>query len=228
MRIFFKGLGAIAALGFLALVAGTVVPWPLTSQQTEGEQTGEILVITNPIHTDIAIPATPEALKTFGFLRESGLPLDAPGVRWIVFGWGGRAFYLETPTWSELKLVPVLKALTLDRSVMHVELAGEIDRTLPQVRSIALSTTAKNEDATAMERIYYRIADSFEGETPMAIPNAGYGPNDRFYESKGGFNILVGCNVWAAKILREAGLQTGLWNPLPQSLVYSLDLHNSL
>jgi uncharacterized protein (TIGR02117 family) len=228
MRRFFKGLGAIAALGLFALIAGTLVPWPLTSQETSGEKTSEILVITNPIHTDIAIPATPEALKTFGFLGASGLPIDAPGVRWIVFGWGGRAFYLETPTWSELKLVPVLKALTLDRSVMHVELAGEIDWSLPQVKSIAISATVKNGDATAMERVYYRIADSFEGEAPMAIPNAGYGPNDRFYESKGGFNILVGCNVWAARILREAGLQTGIWNPLPQSLGYSLDLHNSL
>jgi uncharacterized protein (TIGR02117 family) len=228
MRLFFKSLGATVALGLFALTAGTLLPWPLTSQELAGHKTGEILVITNPIHTDIAIPATPEALKKFGFLRDSGLPLDAPEVRWIVFGWGGRAFYLETPSWSELKLVPVLKALTIDRSVMHVELAGEIDRSLPQVKSIAVSIQAIGGDIPVIERIYSQIADSFEGETPIAILNAGYGPNDRFYESKGSFNVLIGCNVWAARILRAAGLKTGIWNPLPQSLVYSLDLHNSL
>jgi uncharacterized protein (TIGR02117 family) len=228
MRRFFKGLGAIIALGLVALIAGTLVPWPLAQQELAGGQTTEILVITNPIHTDIAIPATPEALKTFGFLKDSGLPLDAPGVRWIIFGWGGRAFYLETPNWSEVKLVPVLKALTLDRSVMHVELAGEIDRTLPQVKSIAVSANASGKDIPAIERVYSLIAGSFEGKAPTAIPNAGYGPNDRFFESKGGFNIFIGCNVWAAKVLRAAGLKTGIWNPLPQSLVYSLNLHNSI
>ena len=40
------------------------------------------------------------------------MPVDAREVRYIVFGWGGRAFYLETPTWSELKAAPVLKAVT--------------------------------------------------------------------------------------------------------------------
>jgi uncharacterized protein (TIGR02117 family) len=228
MRRFFNGLGVIAAFGLIALIAGTLVPWPFTSEEFKGEKTGEILVITNPIHTDIAVPATPEVLKTFGFLREAGLPLDAPGVRWIIFGWGGRAFYLETPTWSELKLVPVLKALTVDRSVMHVELAGEIDRALPQVKSIWVSSHVDGEDITQMKRIYSLIADSFEGVAPVAIPNAGYGPNDRFFESKGSFNVLVDCNVWASRILRGAGLKTGIWNPLPQSLVYSLELHNSL
>lgn len=228
MLRFFKGLGAVAAFGLLALATGTLLPWPLIAKDAASGKAAEILVITNPIHTDIAIEATPEALKTFGFLKESGLPLDAPGLRWIVFGWGGRAFYLETPAWSELKLVPVLKALTIDRSVLHVELAGEIDRTLPNVKSIPVSANAFGKDITPIEAIYYAIANSFAENQPLAIPNAGYGANDRFFEAKGGFNALLGCNTWAARVLRSAGLQTGIWNPLPQSLVYSLELHNTL
>lgn len=223
----FKGLSALAAFGLLALIAGTLLPWPLMHQEDAGGKTGEILVISNPIHTDIAIEATPEALKTFGFLKKSGLPLDAPGLRWIIFGWGGRAFYLETPTWSQLKLVPALKALTIDRSVMHVELAGEIDRSLPQVKSIPVDTNETGKDITAIEQVYHQISASFLETDPAAIPNAGYGPNDRFFEAKGGFNVLFGCNVWAARVLRAGGLRTGFWNPLPQSLVYSLELFNT-
>lgn len=220
MRRFFKGLGALAAFGLLALVGGTLLPWPLMSQEAAGVKSAEILVITNPIHTDIAIAATPEALKTFGFLREAGLPLDAPGLRWIVFGWGGRAFYLETPTWSQLKAVPVAKALTLDSSVMHVELAGEINPALPNVKPIPVS-------AAQIERLYSAIKNSFAQNEPVAIPDAGYRDNDRFFEAKGGFNVLFGCNVWAARVLRAAGFRTGLWNPLPQSLVYSLERYNA-
>ena len=178
-----------------------------------------MLIITNPIHTDIAIPANSETLQAFAFLQESGLPLDAAELRWLVFGWGGRAFYLETPTWAELKLVPALKALTIDRSVLHVELAGEITRTLPNVRSIRVS-----EDE--FSKLLQSILDSFDPQEPAAIAGAGYGTNDRFFEANGAFNVLFSCNTWAANALRAAGLQTGWWNPMPQSLELSLAMHN--
>jgi uncharacterized protein (TIGR02117 family) len=219
MRKFLRRLGLLAGAGAILLIAGTVVPRPLFSQSDAGEKSVEILVITNPIHTDIAIPATGETLQAFNFLGEGGLPLDAPGLRWLVFGWGGRAFYLETPTWAELKLVPALKALTIDRSVLHAELAGEIDRSLPNVKTLRVSETE-------FSKLLQAILDSFSAGEPAAIAAAGYGPNDRFYEANGYFNVLFSCNTWAAKVLRAGGVQTGLWNPLPQSLELSIKLHN--
>jgi uncharacterized protein (TIGR02117 family) len=219
VRKFLKRLGFAAGAGLALLVAGTLIPRPLLSQSDAEEKSAEILIITNPIHTDIAVPATGETLQAFAFLQQNGLPLDAPGLRWLIFGWGGRAFYLETPTWAELKLVPALKALTIDRSVLHAELAGEIERSLPNVSSIRVS-----EDE--FSRLLQSILDSFDPQAPAAIAGAGYGPNDRFFEANGYFNVLFSCNTWAARALRAAGLQTGWWNPLPQSLGLSLALHN--
>jgi uncharacterized protein (TIGR02117 family) len=219
VRRFLKGLGLAIGAGLFFLIAGTLVPRPLFSQSDGEENSVEILVITNPIHTDIAIPATKETLQAFAFLQESGLPMDAPGLRWLVFGWGGRAFYLETPTWADLKLVPALKALTIDRSVLHAELAGEIERGLPNVKSVRVSTDE-------FSRLLQSILDSFDPQAPEAIKGAGYGTNDRFFEANGYFNVLFSCNTWAAKVLRAAGLQTGWWNPLPQSLGLSLATHN--
>jgi uncharacterized protein (TIGR02117 family) len=219
MRKFLRRLGLLAGAGAILLIAGTVVPRPLFSQSDAGEKSVEILVITNPIHTGIAIPATGETLQAFNFLGEGGLPLDAPGLRWLVFGWGGRAFYLETPTWAELKLVPALKALTIDRSVLHAELAGEIDRSLPNVKTLRVSEAE-------FSKLLQAILDSFSTGEPAAIAAVGYGPHDRFYEANGHFNVLFSCNTWAAKVLRAGGVQTGLWNPLPQSLGLSIKLHN--
>jgi uncharacterized protein (TIGR02117 family) len=219
MRKFLKVLGLLAGAGLLLLIAGTLVPRPLFSQSDGEDKSVEILVITNPIHTDIAIPANGETLQAFGFLAQSGLPMDAPGLRWIVFGWGGRAFYLETPTWAELKLVPALKALTIDRSVLHVELAGEIDQGLPNIKPIHIS-------ATEFSKLFQSFLDSFDPDEPAAIEGAGYGGNDRFFEANGYFNVLFSCNTWAANALRAAGLQTGWWNPLPQSLGLSIKIHN--
>lgn len=213
-----KWPGKIIAVILALVVIGALVPRPLFPSRDAAEKTVEILVITNPIHTGIAIPASPEVLQMFGFLRDAGAALDSADLRWLIFGWGGRAFYLETPTWADLRPLPALKALTLDRSVMHVELAGEIDRHRGNVTSYRISA----ENARAA---YGAIAESF---TPgrQVIEGAGYGQFDQFYEAQGYFNLVAGCNTWAARVLREAGLQTGFWNPLPQTLGLSLRLHN--
>lgn len=204
-----------------AVAAGALVPRPLFPAAREEAQDRRILVLTNPIHTDIAIPIDAALRERFAFLEDAGVPAAHPQARWLIFGWGGRAFYLETPTWGDLKPLPVLKALTADRSVMHVDVAGEIAEPHPAVTGFGI-------DETGFRRLVDFIAESFqraEGE-PVVISGAAYGVSDRFYEARGFFNALVGCNTWTARALREAGLQTGWWNPLPVTLALSLKLHN--
>ncbi len=110
----------------LAVMLGMLVPRPLWAGDRKEGATRPILVLTNPIHTDIAIPIDPDVRARFAFLTEAGMPTGDPHARWLIFGWGGRAFYLETPTWAELKPGPLMRALTLDQSVIHVDIAGHI------------------------------------------------------------------------------------------------------
>ncbi len=229
MRRLLRIFGIVIVVAALALVAGTVVPRPLftrsfleTGQRTV-PATREILLLSNPIHTDIAIPVDVNLLARFDFLANSGLEIDHPDIAYLIFGWGGRAFYIETPTWSQLKPMPVFKALTIDRSVMHVERAGLIDRTHPAVTAIDI-------DEAGYQRLLAFIAGSFASENgiPVAIPGASYGTNDVFFEARGWFNAFLGCNTWTSAALRQAGLTTGWWNPLPVTLSTSLRLHNDL
>ena len=60
----------------------------------------------------------------------------------------------------------------------------------------------------------------------MPVADAAYGVTDRFFEAKGYFNLLFGCNTWTAAALRTAGIKTGLWNPVPETLKLSLALYN--
>ncbi len=76
---------------------------------TPGDVRHRILVLSNPIHSDIAVPVDADILTRFGFLRDGALDLDDPNLRYIIFGWGGRSFYTETPTWADLKAMPVCK-----------------------------------------------------------------------------------------------------------------------
>jgi uncharacterized protein (TIGR02117 family) len=224
--VFAKAVKALWILALLVLVivaTGMLVPRPIwgTAASRPVDWSSRILVLSNPIHTDIAIPVSGDVLARFGFLSTGGLDLDNPNLRYVIFGWGGRAFYTETPTWADLKTVPVLKSLTLDRSVMHVELAGDIPFDRPEVSIIDI-------DAAGFDRLLTFIRGSFTvGESgPIPLLGSAYGDHDAFFEGEGYFNALAGCNTWTAAALRHAGLISGWWTALPWMLRVSLRLHN--
>lgn len=215
--------GIVLLLGAI-VVAGTVVPRPVWPSGTavRGDALRHILVLSNPIHTDIAVPVSADIVARFGFLRHAGLDIDNQNVRYLVFGWGGRAFYTETPTWADLKAMPVARSLTLDRSVMHVSLAGDIPLDHPAVTLINVS-------GEGFERLLHFVDSSFSrnADGPVLVAGAGYGDNDAFFEAEGFFNAFAGCNTWTAAGLRQAGLTSGWWAGLPWMLRLSLWLHNA-
>ncbi|ATN35273.1 urease-associated protein [Rhizobium sp. ACO-34A] len=213
--------GCVVLMG-LAVVVGMVVPRPLSGEPAVAA-TGsrEILVLSNPIHTDIVLPLDDDIVGAFGDLIAAGSPLDHPEARYVVFGWGGRSFYIETPTWGDLKPIPVLKALTLDSSVLHVDVAAQIDPDAPAVQRFS---TDEEGMARLIEFIRATLVSPDGAVQP--IEGASYGETDMFYEANGGFNVLAGCNTWTAAALRTAGIRTGWWTPLPVTLRWSLDVLN--
>jgi uncharacterized protein (TIGR02117 family) len=220
MKRFLRIIGAFLLTVILAIALGTLLPRPFF--ETEKSATSRhILILTNPIHTDIAIPIDAELLTRFDFLRKAGMPVDLPQARYLIFGWGSRAFYIGTPTWSDLTAANAFKALTIDSSAMHVDLAGDIPEPTPAVTGYDL-------DEAGYQRLLAFIEQTFKQgpNGPELIEGAAYGDYDAFFEAKGYFNAIVGCNTWTAGALRAAGLQTGWWNPLPLTLNYSLGLHN--
>ncbi|TYC65888.1 TIGR02117 family protein [Stappia sp. BW2] len=230
LRRTLTGLFLVVCTIILALGLGTLVPRPLfdsapdTGAALQPSDGRRILVLSNPIHTDIALPADPDVLEAFDFISDAGLDLDYPGVFWVAFGWGGRSFYIETPTWADLKPGPVIDALTWDTSVMHVRRTGDIPSDLDSVRELYLSQQQFDE-LVADIKASFQANDT---ETPPAIPGGAYDAHDIFFPAVGGFNALMGCNTWTADILRRAGVKTGVWTPLPVTLDWSLDLHNRL
>lgn len=201
---------------------GTLVPRPLFGGAAAGDAASRhILVFTNPIHTDIAVPIDDAVLEKFGFLLDAGIQANLPAARYLVFGWGSKAFYIGTPTWSELKPGPVFAALTLDSSVMHVDLAGEVTLPQPTVSRFDITESGFAAMLDFIESSFVRGSAGVQ-----RIPGVAYGAHDGFFDAKGKFNALAGCNTWTAAALREAGLTTGWWNPLSVTLNWSLALYN--
>lgn len=219
------GLVLLAGACTLLVVLGMVIPTPGAYQPPAGAvRDKRILVLSNSIHTDIAVPLDEHSLGALPFLSGTGLPLDHPDARWLLIGWGGRAFYLETPSLADMKPGPTFKALTIDTSVMHVDVLGEVDQANPAVVAVDLTSAGYDGMLAA-------IAASFVRTGGLAQPIEGYALTgaDRFYEAEGSFNaILFGCNAWTARMLRTAGISSGFWTPLPQTLELSLNLFNQL
>ncbi len=217
MRRLLRATAVLAAAVLLVLALGVLVPRPLWPAADGAGQGTRILVLAGPIHTDVALPLDAQTRDRFAFLLPA-LPLDHPGADWLVLGWGGRAFYLETPTWADLRPGPVLRALTLDASVLHADVAGPIPLDHPAVLPLDLSGPGR-------ARLESAILASFARQDGAPIPNETYNGRDRFFEATGRFNLLLGCNTWTASVLRAAGLRTGWWTPLPRTLLASLRLH---
>ena len=188
-----RGLFYVVAVVAGLLLVGMLMPRPLVADSDSGQADRRILVISNPIHTDIAIPLDPDVTARFAPLVRTGIKADISGARYLVFGWGSRAFYIETPTWADLKPGPLFSALTLDASVMHVGVAGAIDETKDPVRSFSVSEAE-------FTRLLDFIESSFQRgpNGPIWIPDTSYGEFDAFFEAEGNFTALLGCNTWAA------------------------------
>src|SRR5262245_36427496 len=136
MKTAARWLVTAVVVALVALALGTLVPRPLFDT-AEGSDPGgrRILVFSSPIHTDIAVPVEAVSGADFAFLRDAGLPLDNPNARWVLFGWGGRSFYVATPALTDIQLGPLLKSFGLDDSAMHVEVIGAVDGSLPNLLS---------------------------------------------------------------------------------------------
>ncbi len=223
-------LGTVVAGYLLATLFGAVIPAagspPTAADAAAGvlqqprQAEDSIYLVTSALHADFAIAVDDSLKRRFAFLADQDVPLDHPKLRYLVFGWGARAFYVNTPTLADIRPGPALKGVFGDRSVMHVAPAGEL-RDLPGAVHLYLP-------AGGRERLLAFIEQSFarsEG-APLPIPGAGYGIGDAFYEGQGRFNIFNPCNIWVAEGLRRAGLATGAWTPTTHSLKLGLRLHS--
>jgi len=211
-------LAAIPLLYLLAaLILGAV---PANRGWQEPEEGVTIYLRTNGVHTWIVVPkVTPE-------MDWSGL---APGEhlrdpRWgagnhLAFGYGNRTFYLETPTWGDLTMKNAFLALFgQGRTLMHADHDHD-----PQANEYQRPLILRREE---YRRLAAFIAARFQrdgGGWTMPVLGRGYGASDMFYEADGGYSAFYTCNSWTGEALRAAGVETGWWTPLSQSIMWRLD-----
>lgn len=215
LKVFLKILLIIAAaiaLYFLTALICSNIP---TSPKTEFCSDKNIVFLSsNGVHVDIIFPIESIDEK---FLEGLQSIKDA---RYVAFGWGDRGFYLETPSWDDLKYSTVLNALLLSSpAVMHVSFYQSKSSAWTALESCSSGT------ATMLKHIEETFKKDKNG-SPDRITGFDYGKNDRFFEAKGTYNCFYTCNVWTGCVLKKGKLKTAVWSPFTGGIMYFAEQEN--
>jgi uncharacterized protein (TIGR02117 family) len=215
LKRLFKFTGRIIA-GFIAFVALYLLSAFILSrisvakEQSSAPANVSIYILTNGVHTDIVVPMKNDRMdwsKETKFENTTGKDTIA---NLTAFGWGDKGFYLQTPTWAQLKFSVAFKAaFALSTSAIHATFYKQlIER--DDCRKINVS---KNQYARLVTYISQSFKTDNAGHYINIKTNANYGSNDAFYEAKGRYNLFFTCNTWANNALKSCGQKAGLWTP---------------
>lgn len=196
-------------LGVLLSLLGT------NPRQVECMRKDEIYVTSNGIHLNIIIP-----VHLLDESRLTGWRVEE-GVKYLGFGWGDKGFYLETPTWSDLRANVAFKALFLNtESAVHVV---RYQRFADHWLAIPLCDAQLD---NLLAYIYRTFEEDHLGRV-IEIKGAGYTKADRFYEARGTYTFLKTCNNWVNTALKEAEVKTSVWSPFDFGVVYHIRRNNA-
>lgn len=168
-----------------------------------------IYIRTNGVHTDIVMPIKNELRDWTSEIKFSNTHLtDTLSIQYIAMGWGDKGFYLETPTWADLKFSTAFKAaFALSTTAIHATFYTAMNEN-DSCKKIMISKEQ-------YKRLIKYIDDSFQhdanGHYISIITNANYGNDDAFYEANGSYSMFKTCNTWANKGLKECGQKACLW-----------------
>lgn len=213
----------LALLTFVSIVllyglAGFALAWIPTNTDFRPDPHGvEIAVMDNGVHTDIVVPLQHPQQNWWDLLSPDDFPADVSKYRYVAFGWGNREFYLQTPTWADVRATTVARAsIGLGGSALRADLLYDLPP--PSAKSRRLRIRPDQYD-----RLSQAIQDTMVlSEESRATPIAGahYLDSDAFYEATGRYHLFNTCNVWTGRVLQDAGIRVGWWTPFPSSLFY--------
>jgi len=179
-----------------------------TKNVTLLDQNRSIYIFYSQLHTDIIIN-----IDSLDKKWQEKLPkhmIQSKG--YLSFGWGDKEFYLNTPTWDDLKVTSALKALFINSpSVVYVKYYRDISY-FQELKEVKLSF----EQLKDLENSIFKSFD-FKHKNYK-----GYGRDDMFYSSPYQYNIFTTCNTWTGEQLREANISVSHWTPFSYNVINSL------
>ena len=213
MRKLFRQLlilvGFLLGVVFLYVILALLLPLiPINAKKTTDPKVVELYILTNGVHTDLVLPVRTSQIdwsQKLPFKNTRGQKTD---FRYIAFGWGDKGFYLDTPTWSQLKFSTAFKAaFWLSDSAMHCTYYKQ----MKEGNDCKKMMLTERQYQDLIQFIDSRFDKDAAGHYILVPTNAVYGDDDAFYDAKGSYNFTYTCNTWANDGLKVAGQKAALW-----------------
>ncbi|NJL14187.1 MAG: TIGR02117 family protein [Microscillaceae bacterium] len=214
--------GFVLAYLFVAALLKRV---PANRKARSGAEGISIWVVSNGPHSDIIVPLWNELIdwRSFFDLRD----FQAGHFQFISFGWGDKGFYLETPSWGELKPKTAFKALfKLSTTTMQVSLHEKIGDFYKWKKELRLSDAQYLRLGTYIKNSFYRGPEGKALRIDFAGMPAYEHLNYNFYEAIGQYHFFKTCNVWVNDALKVAQVRTATWAPFSEAIFHQLDKYD--
>lgn len=206
-----KILGTVLGIVILYVVLGYLLPFIEVSAKDDGQKKEiPVYIYTNGVHTDIVMPVKNDLQDWSLKLPFNNIRSKKTDYNYIGIGWGDKGFYLDTPTWADLKFSTAFKAaFWLSESAMHCTYYREMKEG-EDCKKIMIS---KNQYQKLVQFIQNKFDQDQSGKFILIPTNAVYGDNDAFYDAKGTYSFLYTCNTWANDALKAAEQKAAFWTP---------------
>jgi uncharacterized protein (TIGR02117 family) len=199
------------------LLAAVILSRLSVAKQATANSNIPLYILTNGVHTDLVLPVRTSQIdwsKQIPYANTTGKDTTAS---LIAFGWGDKGFYLETPTWADLKFSTAFKAaFGLSSAVVHTTYYHHLQEDNDCVKMMI--------DSAQYAHLVTFIEASFKTDNnglPIYIhTNANYDNNDAFYEAKGSYSLFHTCNTWANNGLKAGGQKACWWTPFDKGIFY--------
>ncbi|TGE29044.1 TIGR02117 family protein [Hymenobacter metallicola] len=189
---------------------------PVNEEDSDLAEDVDIYILSNGVHTDIVTPVRNQYIDWSELVPFANTPARDAAAQYVGFGWGDKGFYLDTPTWAELKASTAFKAMFhLSTSAMHV--------TFHQAMRESESCVKIRISQAEYARLIDYIKASFDYDTqgqPIHIQGHSYGQHDAFYEAKRTYSFLYTCNTWANNGLKYCGQRACFWTAMDSGIFY--------
>lgn len=216
LKYLFRTICSFILLLVIYLLAVVLLPLiPINNKQIVSDQdTVEIYILTNGMHTDIVVPVETEEINWSTIIPFSDTK-SKEEKKLIAFGWGDKGFYLDTPEWKDLKFSTAFKAaFWLGSSAMHTTFYNSLTEGEDCKKIMITKEEYKNLVKYIKSSFLYNQQDKVEFIPTEMV----YGNNDSFYEAVGTYNIFFTCNTWASDALKSANQRAPLWTATQQGI----------
>lgn len=206
-----KVIGIILGIVIIYAILGLLIPYIPVSAKDDGQKKEiPIYIYTNGVHTDIVMPVKNNLQDWSQKIPFGNTKSKKTDYQYIGIGWGDKGFYLDTPTWADLKFSTAVKAaFWLSDSAMHCTYYN----TMKEGDDCKMIMISRSQYENLVKYVEDKFDRDQNGNFILIPTNAVYGDNDAFYDAKGTYSFLYTCNTWSNNALKAAGQKAALWTP---------------